>query len=78
MRKGYLIWVSYVVILAHCYVIVMFSFAFNPMLMGEWYISLVLGLAACFWVTRCSAKAWVRSRGPGRLDQVPISEPRNV
>ncbi|MGC2194105.1 MAG: O-antigen polymerase, partial [Terriglobales bacterium] len=40
----------YVVLLAHAYVVIMFSFAYNPMSQGVWYISLILGVAACYWL----------------------------
>ena len=42
----------HVVLLAHGYLIISFSFAYNPMLTGLWYISLALGVAACYWSKR--------------------------
>lgn len=41
-----------IVLLSHLFVIVIFSFAENPMCLGVWYVSIVLGVASVFWVQK--------------------------
>jgi hypothetical protein len=41
-----------VVLLAHGYQIIIFSFAYNPMIIGAWYISLFVGIATILWIQR--------------------------
>jgi oligosaccharide repeat unit polymerase len=44
----------YTVLLAHGYLIICFSSLYNTMFLGIWYSSLILGLAACWWIGKRS------------------------
>lgn len=57
---------AYLIILADLYLIIFFSFAYNSMFLGVWYFNLVLGLAACYWL----------SRTPFAFERVPVPRKR--
>ena len=53
LGKQFSVWA--VVVLVHCYMIIAYSIFYNTMLQGQWYVGLILGLIAGWWVHHQSA-----------------------